>query len=124
MFAQQLGKLRVHARGDEKIPLVGQRFLELAPNVVLLDDDLLDLVLREQGFEFAVGYGLDLLAGRPPVADEHDGHKGKEQIPEVELRLLVHDLAASHRRVRSASLAGAGSTSVPARAAPQEQGAR
>ena len=77
VFVQQLGKLRIHARGDEKIALVGQGRLEFASYVVLLDDDLLDLVLLEEVFKFAVGYGFDLLAGCPPVSDEQDGSKGK-----------------------------------------------
>src|SRR5262249_39804265 len=90
MLIELLRNIRVHADGDEPL-LAADRFLELARELILPDDDVRDLVLAYQLLKLAVGDGRDRLLPNPDILQDQHPHQGKEGVTDVKACLpLVH----------------------------------
>src|SRR5690348_8361788 len=85
-----LREIRVDPGRDELAEAVRFRLLQLAPEIIMRDPDLADLVLVEQGLETAVRDRRGLRALEIEALDKQHAEDGESDVPEIDVFLLVH----------------------------------
>ena len=88
-FVRQLG---LDAYGHELLRVAFLGVFQFALDVVWTDADLFDVSLGQVSLKLAVGDFFDLLCHLDPQAmQDHDPPQGDKDVPDVELRLLIHN---------------------------------
>ena len=85
-----LGQRRIDTGSDELLAAVFQRLLECALDGVVGDRYFAQLAGFEQTLELAVGQRLDGAHLGPDVVQGEDRKQREDEIPETELRFLLH----------------------------------
>src|ERR1700756_2292825 len=101
VLVQTLYEVRIHASSNEILEPVGLRLFERAADIVRGNRDLFDLVLIEQCLEAAVRDRRQLGALQVEILNEKHAEHGGDDVPEVDVDLLIYLIHGWPARFRS-----------------------